>query len=176
MINLTEHPITLIRAGGEATTIEPSGYIARVEYELMPAKTGHCSYTFPDPLPPGFIPIVEQTPREIVFDENDAEIAQKFLTDIVQKGESASLFLVTREVAEAAAHMRHKCSKECPHAQIAPNGGLAVTCKDDNEPHPLADRMVWADGELRDHAFGGLEFTTIQHFGYRELRRVRAKQ
>lgn len=34
MLNLTDAAVTLVATDGKTTTIEPSGYVARVEYEL----------------------------------------------------------------------------------------------------------------------------------------------
>lgn len=148
ILNLTEHDITLIAGSGETTTTEPSGYVARVEYERRTVSgLGISAAQQSD------IPIVEQTPREIVIDAPPGG-------ETVEGLGFDTLLLVTREVAEAAAIWR-----------VCQERFMEAPCENrlHNGPHPLASRMVWADNptnvEVGPYKYSGI-------IGYRELRRV----
>jgi hypothetical protein len=117
MLNLTETAITLILESDETTTIEPSGYVARVETarreEQMVLVSRPEKATLANILK-ARIPIIEEAPREIHFQHFIDGACKKMPSILV---ESEELILVTRDVAEAAATLKH----------------------------PLWRRMVWCD-------------------------------
>jgi hypothetical protein len=147
MLNLTDSPITLIAESGDTTSIEKSGYVARVE-----TTRREVSYPLHARQDDGWccaVPLIEETPTEIVVDRH---LPGMSLRGIMWEGteiEGDALLIVTREVAEAAATLKH----------------------------PLWRRMVFThgdDAQYRDgqdengkRIFGSLEFQ-----GYVALRRV----
>lgn len=168
MLNLTPDPIKFRTESGEEFVVEPSGYVASVEYEEScvgvhvfrhepyVGEWGHTDAAL-DSIDE--IPIVEKTPLKIVFDWYDLGIS---LHGIMWQGseiEKASLLLVTSKVAEAAVQPRW-CSSECPGLG---NGA----CCGKRERHPLSSRMVWADDW---HA--KKEDTSISGTAYHALQRV----
>ena len=154
MLNLTAFPITLITEDDDAKTIEPSGYVARVETERRKVQMV---------MPPGQhvakalgIPIIEQTPTEIVVtvSAHDKDEVMELCWLILGNGPGDefcslnTLLLVTREVAEAAAYLEH----------------------------PLAARMAWADEDsFVDATLVELDERGRSHpsplIGYRALQR-----
>ena len=122
MINLTETDITLIAESGEVTTIPASGYVARVETKQRAVSSWHNAA----PDQEFDVPIIEETPAEIVVNDGveDGSFVDfiRFYEDFGRSLEG-KLFLVTREVAEAAATLKH----------------------------PLAARMVWAADKHEPH-------------------------
>ena len=118
MLNLTANPITLLAASGETTTIEPSGFVARVET----VRQYHSAYYFAaiaNDAP--CVRVIEETPRAIMIEDAKGvafrlTTMENFTTETscIAVGED-KIILVTRQVAQAARHFRH----------------------------PLASRMVW---------------------------------
>jgi hypothetical protein len=127
MLNLTDSPITLIAESGKTTTLEASGYVERVETTrrrtissgILESFDGNMRLTH-------LIPIIEETPTEIIV-ESEFWGGTKKLGDGMREDDTNEegwfgvgndqLLIVTREVAEAAATLKH----------------------------PLCRRMVWAD-------------------------------
>lgn len=154
LLNLTETAIVLIAQSGETTTIPASGYVARVEYERR-----ECDY-FPiakddmtGTILKHHVPIIEETPREIVFVSRDEAQWRTGVIPYTQIPEH-DLYLVPREVAEAAARVKHTCDED------------EMCCPENCKPHPLAARMVWAAEPERRPRLG--QYVTE----YRALRRV----
>ncbi len=169
MLNLTPDPVTLIAESGETTTIEPSGYVARVEYDrrdvdYFPVTKDDMTGT----ILKHHVPIIEQTPREIVADRDAQEwtLDTQLLLGIFSEvgGSAETLLLVTREVAEAAAyvHPHYPWPHSCPSAchKVGAEHKFDDRC---DEPHPLASRMVWASAH-EERPAGGHRVTE-----YREL-------
>lgn len=167
MLNLTDTAITLLTASGEERRIEPSGHVARVEYERREVD----DYGF-DAMPEDVsVPIVEETPKEIVVrvrDKHEYDLCTALDHALEQYPQLPDdpLLLTTREVAEVAAR-KHECadgSLECDWASRP--GGV---CSKKGKSHPLAARMVWAASPA--YGVGESAYTT-HPIGYRELRRV----
>jgi hypothetical protein len=125
MLNLTESPIILIAESGETTTIPASGYVARVE-----KAREEVGYPTTSSALNSLVPIIEEAPTGIVIDCPDCKQPHRpySLNAGIQRWcyqnqatEIPAILLVTREVAEAAATMKH----------------------------PLWRRMVWAADEIR---------------------------
>lgn len=169
-LNLTGADVVLIAESGERTMIPASGYVARVEYERrLSVREPICDATDGGYITIGSddIPIYEQAPREIVFscsEDKDGNIPSDFIAKVAAKNQG--LFLVSREVAEAAAqYVERKCMPTCDGDDGCPR----------EVRHPLASRMVWAADPVF-HCECDEKDCMRYHYrlltGYRELRRV----
>jgi hypothetical protein len=158
MLNLTPNAIVLIAESGETTSIPAFGYVARVEYDRREISDqlhecrgeGSCF----------FIPLIEETPTEIVVmaphllldDTTSVKWSWPNVWNQFPAYHNEGLLLITRDVAEAAATLKH----------------------------PLAARMVWADEPVWGDPEGyghcsacDAEYSEI--IGYHSLRRVPQK-
>ena len=121
ILNLTPEPITLLAQSGETTTIQASGYVARVEHERHEVA-GVSAGPVPLDVPVTLVPIIEETPKELLVDEHVSRLVRTYPFTLgiahllcVIPEDAMPLFLVSQAVAEAAAALQH----------------------------PLASRMVW---------------------------------
>lgn len=192
LLNLTESPITLIADSGEAHRIEPSGYTAQVEYERRQVGFEEVYFHGSDRLKYVEIPVIEETPREIVVIDSATEINDGGYDPVIRSAlgchedhppffdellEAHALLLTTREVAEAAAR-KHKCRHgKCDAFVWQDFPPAAIRCERHGKPHPLTERMVWAASpEVASRIVRGDESAPwrelIEIIGYRELRRV----
>ncbi len=158
MLNLTKYLYKLRSPSGEVHTLQPSGYVARVEkvretvdiFGIRQAKPTHAE----DDDEGACLPVVEETVTGIAFDWNGPGIA---LFGIMWQGtpiEEAPLLLVTREVAEAAA-LRLWIG---PAVEGKYNLGTP-------RPHPLASRMVWTidwHATQEDPSISGTAYHALQ--------------
>lgn len=181
ILNLTENPVTFIVGGVEnSRTIKPSNYVAYLEIGRRCVDT----YTFgaesEHAMRAWNVPIYEDVVDEIAVkhlaDGYKAALSDVLIRDeiIEENGDFPTYLLVTREVAEAAAIL-HVCADGSPECDWIgrPHGA----CIKKGKPHPLSERMVWAD----EDDFVDATIVCIDEngksfpeplIGYRSLRRV----
>lgn len=162
MLNLTPDPIVLIDDNGK-TEIPASGYVARVEYERQTVAFEQAYFHDRDRFKYVEVPVIEETPKEIVLVRSSTQ--EPVSWSWANPRTTTSLYIVSREVAEAAARYRHFSQGTMwTHGEGVPYTQIGA--------HPLAARMVWAaNPQYKPYDPHETPEETV-FLGYRELRRV----
>lgn len=169
ILNLKEHAITIIAESEYKTLIDPSGYVARVEYDRR--KVGYAPIGGQRVAKAIGTPIIEENPMDIVIE--DMRRGDGFMVplceDVLSEGGIANdaLLLVSREVAEAAAR-GHKCYDLCGLRVREEGDNFKWGCSQSGKPHHLASRMVYVS--RKDRVIN--DSSGVFSCGYRTLQRV----